>query len=109
MRNRKMAENLERPKHEPSGSLADNLAALISGQMEVGLEAVRCGQQELAALVACQLFDAIDWARLNIGKENLASLDIRVVSLLKTGQGFRTLEELEAYAETHFCRGGSIR
>ena len=106
MRNRKAANSAERLNPESSGNLAESLVALISCQMEVGLEAVRCRQDELAALVACQLFDAIDWARLNIGKEDLAALDMRILTLLNTPARFRTLEELEDYAERHFV--GSV-
>lgn len=106
IRNRKAAEDTQRSHTELSGNLAESLAALISRQMEAGFEAVKCRQNELAALVACQLFDAIDWARLNVSKESLATLDMRVLALMKSGQEFRTLEELESYAETHFVGKG---
>ena len=100
MRNRKAAS--PNPRNEPEGNLAASLATLISHQMEVGLEAVRCGRNDLAALVACQLFDALDWARMNLAMESPATVDMHILAHLKGATArFRSLQELEDYAETH--------
>ena len=102
MRHRKAAEAANSLKSQLSALLAESLAALISGQVEVGLEAVRCRQNELAALVACQIFDAIDWARLNFGNEGPGALDMRILAHLKgPARKFRSLQELEDFTERH--------
>lgn len=103
MRTRKTAENEDRPQTYSAGNLAESLAALLSAQLEIGREAVRLRQKELAALVACQIFDAIDWARLNIGRENLDTLHPPVVARQKRlPLTFSSMEDVEAYAEAHF-------
>ena len=102
MRNRKAIEDTDSLKNKPSAMLAESLAALFSHQIELGLDAVKCRQNGLAQLVACQIFDALDWARLNLGKESSTTLEGHILAHLKgPARRFRSLGELEEYAEKH--------
>jgi hypothetical protein len=83
--------------------LAQYLSELIPRQVELGSQAIQCNEGALAALLACQIFDLLDWSRIHLDQADMTMLHDRIlVTLSRSSLHFTDLQQLEAYAETHF-------
>lgn len=97
-------ENIAIPlASNPPEALAQCLSWLIPRQVELGSQAIQCNEGALAALLACQVFDLLDWSRMHLDHAAMTALhDCILANLADSSLEFSDLQQLEDYAETHF-------
>lgn len=81
-------------------SISEYFSTLITQQLLLITEASKDNKESLSSLVACQLFDTIDWARMNLTKKSLDEITAKVYEQIPNI--FRhpcNLKHIEKYAE----------